>query len=503
MLLRVAIGLLSCISSAPSIAGAAGLPEASLWNLSLSWTSRDSPDVQAPGCKVLGQAMTEGNGPFGQGPFRQFICEREVVRAPETAVWRIELEESSNRLAVAARYFASGIESAPPMQPITINLENLSLSEKTFVDRSAALALAALILDKLPAVAAKAREPKTKDGIRLTGVAVQGARPAPELVSYALSFEPKMGLWLPRPCGEAKLLTSKKVKGRGRDKRTWSYGIRESRDCGSPPVVWLHHPEGPGHHQTALESNLRSIIATESVLQLGRENRPRFLADDALGYVGVRLGKQVRPGSAFIRRLVFASLFAEWRGTIAAGLRLYVEGVPQSSDESDPDVSRFGWQRTQISYALGLRTNWVVDRVELAPRLGIMSLVTEAVPSGEEPGTTQRFAVRQQPALGALLCLEKRINPVTIRGWAGSDVALPLPESLTPTRIVSTSLGVDLFLSPPSLRNAFGIDRGLSFTAFLLDETTSITVREKEPAEDAQVFTYGMTFIGFGTMASW
>lgn len=471
------LGALLCVVAAtPSFA--APVSASGAWSVKIDWRGVNDEKLRLVLCRTLGEKLLEGTE--SAAPFGKFSCAPDRPPAATRYDWLLRLNSRKNRLSVVPIYIPA---TGAPLPFEAITLERGNLDPRGFKKTATATALAKLIVDSLPAAGIVPPAAMAAAKTQLPLAVLEDSAPS-DLIAYTLTFDDGKRLWLARPCG---VLSSSPGSAAPRTFRNVS-----GMACQSGQTVWFHGKAGPGHAQDERMDALVATLPSSLLFTRGSSSHPGFLADDALGYAGIRIGSQGLSSDPLLKKTFYVGAFAEWRAPPLAGLRLIFEGVPNVESSGDAELTRFGWNRLQVAYAFGLSGIPGIDRIELAPRIGIMSLVAEAL-LDEEGGDAERFAIARQPAFGATLTLEKSIRRVTFRSWLGGDLAIPVLDTLSASRISSLDGGLDLFYSPPWT----GREKRFSLLFFGMGELMTI----KKERDDVEL-QYLMGFLGMGASAA-
>lgn len=455
----------------------------SQWAVALNFDGKGKNDDRQLACAKLGKALTAVKGPYGFGPFHSFRCAADDASVPPTAAWTITFKSGGTKASVTIAARISG--ATLPVQSFDVP----EASWKQLGKDRTATALAALIIDRLPALGAITSTEANAAEFSLKGVAYGSESPYRELAVYRLSFDVEKALWVPELCDTA-TLTGEPIVGGDKGTKVWTYRRQSPTACLGVGPLWLHALAGPGTQSEALLLTYKLSLDASLSIRRGAANKPGFSPEGSSGYAGLRVGKNVLGSGKALQKFYYVSALLERQAFPVPGLRLYVEGVPEVRTPDDQTIKKFGWIRAQVAYAFGLDDLPFIDSLEVAPRLGLMSLAAEIVPEEDDDGPPQRFSIRNQPAFGVLASLEKNLGDATLRPWIGRDFVLPVLERVASSDTSSLAGGLDAFYSLTT-------NKRLAVMGFALGESLKIVNPE------GQELSFGLLFVGAGLVTSW
>ena len=233
-----------------------------------------------------------------------------------------------------------------------------------------------------------------------------------------------------------------------------------------------------------------------------------------LGYVGMRYGREIVAGGQDALGLPLTSLYGlllEIRGGPAAGLRSYVDIVPQVSQSIKGEDIYFGWKRFLASYSWSYKTPRLQEKmglaaIEFAPKIGIWDFLGRfpvAVNTVANNSTIQMqsYKVNNGLSLGAEASLLVSYFGYNARVWLAGDTASSSFSGVKSTSVSSKRVGADFFVDGPQLRS-FGENWKIAFLAFLSGEQISLSGPDPS-GEGTFSLALQTTYAGGGINVTW
>jgi hypothetical protein len=245
-----------------------------------------------------------------------------------------------------------------------------------------------------------------------------------ELALYTLSWDASRKIWLPRIAGLARLEESSARKA--------IYHLDEKATKAlDQGALWAHDPEGLGMRREELanaaqEGQLDYRAHVEE--SLAAKLRRTLIETISSGYAGIRYGAEFVPGDRLIEKTRFFGLLTEIRGGPLEGLRYYYDKLPEVKSTEvgvtdAPVETSITFARHQLGYSFNFPLGRIVDRLTLAPKIGVWNFHTVVEVQRDVAGrvvATREFDVDNALGLGAELGLEWLSERYTIKLWAGN-----------------------------------------------------------------------------------
>ena len=484
--------------------------------------------ITAKACKNLGEALLTGRGAWGLGLFSAFGCFHAGATGPDDSPfagapaqpnhgWTLKISKKRQSLLLQTYYQGPD----PKVAPVLVETVKAELNQWTadlLGDWSYASILASMVLDSMPASRrfAPLQDPSVKTLDLPLGSGepqpskVLPAMPAPlrhnTMTLFTLSYDAALRKWKPHVVGSA-TITGKAPA------LFWHLTFTSSPER-SP--VFAHSIKGPGTLQkkaTKLLAVRQKSLLTDkrstgyAKIRKGVEGAVRFQILDTgdIGYIGARIGRElIDPATAVIPPSTIISVLAEVRKGFASGLRLYVDWVPVHGATANGEKLWVGYYRVLAGYSFGLKIPYVVDRLEIAPKIGGWSVNSRlpvfASPDSEEV-LYRPFNLSFALGFGFEASAVWEGPKYILRLWHGRDISNPLTKIAGIKRkVLSSRSGIDaVFKGPPV--ELFGNKWRLGYLAFGYHESLTFAQKSNEAGSFELEFT--SSYAGGGLSLSW
>ncbi len=233
-------------------------------------------------------------------------------------------------------------------------------------------------------------------------------------------------------------------------------------------------------------------------------------ATASAGYVGIRYGKQIFPGSALLKKMTFFGLVGEFRSGWFDGLRYYYDKSPEVTAESGFIKEKIAWSRHVIGKSFGLKVSRFVDKIDFVPKIGLWNVNAELGTVKSEDGDYITAGKFHMP-IGYSVSLEAGMAWIsswyTIRPWASYDYA-GVASKISKKTVTSARGGVDAFWTAGPTVKIVGREFHAALLAFAFAEKITLidhglTTESTESGESIGTFSLTMAFVGAGIAISW
>jgi hypothetical protein len=468
-------------------------------------------------CKNLGNRLKIGQGPFGFGMFANYSCAGVGEKLENNSEWQLEVKIVHQDVSFIITKM-SKIEARQNLRGTVSVLRYLS--DPGFSD-----ALAFGLARSLPVLLNVVQGTQSK-GMFSRGTAISDATkvaaarfdPPAELVLLHLSYDLPLKVWIPESLGTASLRYYDKAKysqteeGKSNGRVFWDATFTRKPKQGG--LIWAQAIEGRGRFLEDEAANARVQNAYDALeIKYGKRKSTlfgsvsSFLIDSASsGYVGARYGKQFLAGDSLLGNTSFQGLLIEIRSGPLDGLRFYYDEVPTVRQEIESVKVYLGWSRITAGMSFGLYPGFLVDKIDIVPKVGIWNF-SGLLPIQTSTGLlTQEFKVKNGLSLALEAGLEWIGSWYTIRSWASQDQSLVLGKIDT-SGVATTRVGLDTFLSAGPTINVFSAKLKTTFLLFVVLESIKLraakgTVQETQRFRIDEV-DFDSGYAGGGLVISW
>jgi hypothetical protein len=477
-------------------------------------------------CQQLASRLLVDGGPWGLGVFSGYQCWHGSTPLSGTSTpaarWRLEIRVRPGAWQLAMFHGEPDETDGEAPLDAAVALLEIDATPHTPViaakDPLFAAALAAALLDSLPMAArlevepaggkAGAPPPNGRRDAPAVTAALRGLAPGRLRAFHLRHFEDER-LFSPEPVGLATPLAA--GAGKQAPPASWQLEPGSRPRAGEP--IFAQRLAGPGS-------------VTERLLEIAEKRQSRLArklaaadrfgglsldkigsgANDLLalvsrhsvasGYVGLRVGREfVAPGDAVLPPAVLIGVIGEFRAGLMAGLRVYYDEVPSTTDKTTVETFYLGYSRFVLGYAFDLELPCfkVLGRClgVLAPKAGLWTFESRLpleAPNGDVTPVT--YETRRAFSYGYEVALEsERLSGLT-RLWHASDSSLPVVDHLLPSSVTSRRLGIDAFFNAPGLPKLGG-DTRWSFLLFAFLDVVDIEGSYDAPAADTALTQAG------------
>lgn len=466
-------------------------------------------------CRRIGQPLAQRKGLLGSGPFLRVRCTpRSKPPTQLPAGWHLVVLDGPERISLELQYQDASAENPPEMR------RRLELPASDFFSRmlerpdyQALLGIA--LASHLPGpfrldTADSIKRPagiwpeSIEKGLPL-GAKIPALPPIPnELRAFYL--ERRNRFWIATHAGV--WTQPKRPNGR------WT--LRQGTDESPPALqregpVFAHFPEFARaswadldkpltllhqYYHRALDPSLTAVL------------KRTLVGETAAGYIGYRFGLPDLQGDSAISATRLHSFFAEIRSGLFSGLRIYYDLVPRATRDS----SSIEWNRLILGTSLGFNPGFLVERVDITPKIGQWSFRYRGPADPNTPELVTTFDIQNKLSLAIELGIEKHLPKTVLRGWVAQDRAIDI-GSVAAQSVSSTRMGADFFWSG---LQPFGEDESsLRTTLLVFGFFEQVTLRapdspSQEASDETQVeaaigteLAYTGGYMGIGAGISW
>ena len=498
-------------------------------------------------CERLTQVFSAGGGLWESGPAGSVTCmisgkvsASTGKSAPGDFKITIDIRRSDDTVQLGIAL--PGLDSKK--SPLTVSTFRIPLTEWTpqfLADQEFASLVAYRLLDGGPLLGRldKSRLSSKNDELRVSEYKYQEFRtrkfdsidPLPNLSLYRLEQDQSSGRMFATHLGNAKLIKTEKVKvktGKGASARTgfvvtarYSVDKKFTANSDGSGLLWIHSGEGPGSRDPKLasavnEAHDRLTSAARSGLldnlfSKGYESISDLLFQTAAsGYVGLRYGRQLLTGNQLLEGAKMYGLLVEVRSGPLNGLKFYYDSFPKVSHESAGNTTTLQWSRLVLGKSFSFAFPFVINRIEVTPKLGRYFLSTIQPVEVDSDGTvlsTQKFEIRNQPSFSMEISAERAARLYTARIWYAIDRGIPFLPLIGTSAVSAERAGADLFLNSGLKSEVFGSEYSLNILAFGLYENLTIEDLKLEDLQPGEVAVSAIqlrsAYAGLGLVINW
>jgi hypothetical protein len=337
--------------------------------------------------------------------------------------------------------------------------------------------------------------------------AIREPKAPEELALYTLFWDESRRMWVPRIAGMARRV---EISTR---KAVYHLDEKATKALEQGPL-WAHDPEGLGARRDELAHAAQTgqiDYRTHIEETLAAKLRRSLMESISSGYAGIRYGAEILPGDHLIEKTRFFGLLTEIRGGPLEGVRYYYDKLPEvtSKEASATDATvetSITFARHQLGYSFGFPLGRLVDRVTLAPKIGVWNFRTVVEVERDLAGrlvATREFNVVNALGLGGELGFEWLSERYTIKLWTGYEHGIALIKD--GASVVAVRGGFDAFFTAGPRFTIGGVDFKMALLAFLLGEKVLLSdpqARREGPGA-VESFGYAAAYAGAGAALSW
>ncbi|MGE0173207.1 MAG: hypothetical protein AB7T49_10490 [Oligoflexales bacterium] len=433
-------------------------------------------------CEHFGDAfsLSGQDGEIKFGLVTEFSCYLNtkllVGEKMDNADWILTMEDSTEEVFINLFYRPGGTGKRIMEASYAMNS-----SEKTIMalsDQRVARDIARMLLDLVP-LTGTINLAEASSGYLTPS---QKLFPLPEEIAiYRLSYNVKAHRWLSYVVAKAKKGTAKQD----------SYKVSYNEVLQpSERTLWFQDAKGKGKNFSAIEPQLNSSLQRYGLV-------PNFLSKiftDSLakGYAGLRYGFPVGNSDPLLSKTRMVGILAEIRGGPAEGVRWYWDFAPNVKADVDGAESSYTWSRVSFGWSFGFNPNFILSRIDVQPRLGLMDFDAKLPITAEDGTVTQeRFRLKNAMSLGLGGGAEWMSPLFLTRLWANTDTSFDKKASVRTMRA-----GLDIFIDFMRFSNFLES----SLIAFFAAESINL---KKESENTIQGISYSLAFAGFGFTVTW
>ena len=492
-------------------------------------------------CKRLGKSLTVGEGPWGMGVFKGFSCydgKKYLGGHEGSENWTLKYVEHDSKTELDL--FDQSVESTEPIAHVSFDGGSKSImffADQTFVDL-----LALRLLNELPVMGwlpkgaiKKSLERKTRS-IYVPNSGKRLYKTAPPPISLTAFSAQKSGTFMlptikgkavrsafvepsnSKPSGVVEEVKSDEADKKSQPKSlkfyaTWTFD-EATQSNSKVSGLWLHDTRGSGKLIEDLDvaiddaANLLHEAIDEDLFATFLSG---IIESSASGYIGVRYGAQTFYGDPLLKKSKVFGLVAEFRGGFLEGLRYNWDKVPSVQQATDGFDTSLEWSRHTIGRSFGLDLPFLVDRIEVTPKLGIWSLKAALIDQYNTDGSAAHlgtFEIDHGYNLGLEGGLEWFSRWYTMRVWTSYDTVLPAFHSVVQKKITSVRVGFDAFWTAGPVFHLLGLNLHSSILGFFTYDSITLSSSNTNPdLSDGTVEIVGLTmssgFLGAGIGISW
>ncbi|MCX6109520.1 MAG: hypothetical protein NTZ90_07955 [Proteobacteria bacterium] len=484
-------------------------------------------ELAGAACKQIGQALTVGKGLWGTGLFDDFGC--VSAKDPRTLLaghaaksepaWMLSFGQTGTSVTLRIMLNPAklgGLGADHPVAPVEVGVLKLDASpylQDLMRDQRYSQLLAAALLDTMPAAMrlTAALNGDAGDSDQLVhqstppGHAVGKAGKPKRMRLFTWQILPESGIWTAHVVGSAKLTRRDKTSG-------WL--VKRNTQETTAHEVYGQRSGGP---EQAVKPLLQALAARQKVILEDRNDQGfadireglgktmRFLTIDSIasGFIGARYSYElVDPNTAFFTPGSILGLVAEFRSGFLDGLRLYFDYAPLHRRTVSGDTFYLTWDRYVAGWGFAFPMPWLVDRIELTPKLGLWS-IDARLPDLDDQGNPVGRTFKASGLFSAGLELSAEWEGPWYLGrlWHARDLSTPLSRVGGMTRnVYSARTGFDAVIKGPPV-GLFGRDWHLGFLIFGYYE--DMTFDEKAKNGNRFEFIYSTAYAGGGLSLAW
>lgn len=490
-------------------------------------------------CKLLGSALKVGGGAWGVGGFSSFSCKdsRSASKKSKEA-WVLGIKKIESEIEFLLTFKSGERKDTLEIVRLRYAFDDNYLQfmeDEEFIDL-----VSVAIMDQLPYLMSielrKDSDEESMIRVRYPRIGASRERkfplvePPKELVVYSMEMDEKTAQYSTRVLGGAKLEKMEPAsaeairKNRGNRSANQGYAFYKldasAEKAARNGRVWAHNAKGRGRRGQELSKSIANANALmiesnkngdlSSLLEGGYDLLTNALLDTAAsGYIGVRYGKQILAGDPLLAKTSFFGLLAEIRGGPLGGLRIYYDVMPEAKAEVDGLETKIGWNRLIFGTSLGFSPGFLVDRIDITPKLGMWTLSATLPTEKNEKGeavAVSNFKFKKQFSFGVEAGLEWSSTFYLLRTWYGFDMALSLGK-LGGSAVKSNRFGLDTFLNTGPRFSVFGADLKTTLLMFVMYESIELSSPSAKKGEavsgEISGITYDGGYAGLGLAISW
>lgn len=485
-------------------------------------------------CPELAAGLMAGEGAMGAGVFSKVTCLDPGAAAPKDVPWRVIVRSGSDAMALSVRY-VTGMSKATKKTPA---MERFFLVSRFILppspnglvglaEEGVAAMVATRLLDGMPMEWWFTKAELLKDGRTIVRAVVpkwmEMARVPRDLTLFRLSLDASRQLWMPEFIARARLGEDIPEEATSETDENEDESDEETQS-----IAWV------------VPANAAALINDGGLWAKGSAGRDGLSQDDELAIrdvyvprvfghgsgdilmnsgwvdgdrqnrVGMRYGRSLIPGSAFIRQQQLIGAFVDIQHGPMAGWRLFMDRVPTvNTTELGVDVS-IGSDRYLIGFALTLAPGGIVKRIEITPRVGYWSL-SAVLPTAQDPDTgalqTESFVVTRAGSFGLETGVE--LGGLSLVGsqtrlWFSIDRGMNLAGTSSGSA-QAMRYGVDLWRPLMVIWKPGATDVRLLGHGFVFGESVSLNGGDgtSDSGYSVSAFQYNNAVAGLGLGVTW
>ncbi len=496
--------------------GSSALASAPVWPttyLRIIWNDqakpinlRGDPDVLGKSCGAVGKALGPGNGAWGFGLFPKFGCfvnGRLIAGSEGSSAWILMVEEGDKVTDFTLLVDPGSVGQASDGQTQLGEVGRLRLPSSPWLtefvhDPEFANLMSLALLVRLPALVMLEDPNSIMSGgyIRVTNSMVGGLKIPSQLQIYTAEGG---NIW--SLAQQAPALLERSEEG-----EVWHFTDSATPLPGNGVRI-LAKPSGSGAPEytqivSALSKRYKALLKKrKSDFKAGQSLKDSLLRQSSSsGYVGVRFGRSlVSRKDDLLVGAKMVGVLTELRSGPLKGFRLYYDNIPRVSKEIQGQQFYYESSHLIGGYGFIFEPNMILDRIDLAPKVGGWRL-SARLPLINEIGGIEilDFRAANRFSFGFEARGEIIRYGWIATGWIAQDITAGRLTRRLGQSAVSQRIGFDGFAPGIKLGHARN-HMNLSFLGFWYREDTKMDIEIPSGFVVRTIASYG----GAGVSIAW